>query len=182
MNVDNFFLLFSFWFVVFVLFPTLIFFLSTYPLFSLFVYLSAYLLIAFNTELFMCIRSHTAIAIAKGIHWNGSIAFLFNYSHCNVVIAKRVWYQFLRLWLQHVNEPLSTIFKIWLYQGLLCKAPDCPYFGLHVSLPMGFKTRWFSRLHTYTLHFFKFLLINNLWIQYTVVIWLICKSGVEKRQ
>ena len=35
----------------------------------------------------------------------------------------------------------ASFFKIFAVPGPFCGATDCPYFGLHVTLPMGFKVR-----------------------------------------
>ena len=34
-----------------------------------------------------------------------------------------------------------NFFENFLGQGPFCRATDCPYFGLHVTFPMGFKAR-----------------------------------------
>ena len=50
----------------------------------------------------------------------------------------------------------SALWPLFLKKSLLdqdpfCGTTDCPYFGLHVTLPICSKPGWFSRLHTYLL-------------------------------
>ena len=49
---------------------------------------------------------------------------------------------------RYVQWKLLLFFKIFCWTKVYFEATDCPHFGLHVTLSIGFKARWFSGLLT----------------------------------